>query len=91
MPGFSLLGNQVPAASSVDPRLNLNNQAWSLPSNDNVHASLRVQQRLAGAWRLKAQAATQRLHTNDRPHRIPVWLHRHHRYWWADRYCPDGF
>ncbi len=88
--GFSLLGNQVPAASSVDPRLNLNNQAWSLPVEfDNVHASLRVQQRLAGAWRLKAQAATQRLHTNDRI-AFPFGCTDTTGYWWADRYCPDG-
>lgn len=88
--GFSLLGNQVPSAKSVDPRLNLNNQPWSLPVEfDNLHASMRLQQRLAGDWRLKAQAATQRLQTNDRI-AFPFGCTDTTGYWWADRYCPDG-
>jgi iron complex outermembrane recepter protein len=31
VPGFSLLGNRLPNANDIDPRINLNNQAWSLP------------------------------------------------------------
>ncbi len=31
VPGFSLLGSRLPNADSIDPRINLNNQAWSLP------------------------------------------------------------
>ncbi len=31
VPGFSLLGSRLPNANDIDPRLNLNNQAWSLP------------------------------------------------------------
>lgn len=30
-PGFSLLGTRLPNANDIDPRINLNNQAWSLP------------------------------------------------------------
>jgi len=30
-PGFSLLGTRLPDAQDVNPRTNLNNQAWSLP------------------------------------------------------------
>ena len=30
-PGFSLLGTRLPDAKNIDPRINLNNQAWSLP------------------------------------------------------------
>jgi len=31
VPGFSLLGSRLPNANDTDPRINLNNQAWSLP------------------------------------------------------------
>jgi iron complex outermembrane recepter protein len=31
VPGFSLLGSRLPDANDIDPRINLNNQAWSLP------------------------------------------------------------
>jgi iron complex outermembrane receptor protein len=65
VPGFSLLGNNVP--SPVDPRINLNNQPWSLPVVfDGNTASLRWQQRLGADWRFTAHAATQRLRTDDR-------------------------
>jgi iron complex outermembrane recepter protein len=30
-PGFSLLGTRLPDARDIDPRINLNNQPWSLP------------------------------------------------------------
>jgi iron complex outermembrane recepter protein len=31
VPGFSLLGSRLPNANDIDPRINLNNEAWSLP------------------------------------------------------------
>jgi iron complex outermembrane recepter protein len=31
VPGFSLLGSRLPDANDIDPRINLNNQSWSLP------------------------------------------------------------
>ncbi|MGQ3053702.1 MAG: TonB-dependent siderophore receptor [Roseateles sp.] len=65
--GFSLLGERLPDAGSVDPRLNLNNQPWSLPVVfDNTHASLRVQHKLTGDWRVQAALGLQRLRTDDR-------------------------
>ncbi|MFG6415426.1 TonB-dependent siderophore receptor [Roseateles sp. DC23W] len=65
--GFSLLGNQLPDASRIDPNLNLNNQPWTLPVVfDNTHASLRVQHKLAGGWRAQAALGAQRLRTDDR-------------------------
>jgi iron complex outermembrane recepter protein len=65
--GFSLLGDRLPDAGSVDPRLNLNNQPWSLPVVfDNTHASLRVQHKLTGDWRMQAALGIQRLRTDDR-------------------------
>ncbi|HEY9109189.1 MAG TPA: TonB-dependent siderophore receptor [Roseateles sp.] len=65
--GFSLLGDKVPDARGIDPRINLNNQPWTLPVVfDNTHASLRVQQKLAGEWRAQAALGIQRLRTDDR-------------------------
>jgi len=65
VPGFSLLGSRVPAP--VDPRINLNNQPWSLPVVlDGTSASLRFSQALGDGWRWTAHAATQRLTSQDR-------------------------
>ncbi len=65
--GFSLLGNTLPDAKRIDPNINLNNQPWTLPVVfDNTHASLRVQQKLAGEWRAQAHLGIQRLRTDDR-------------------------
>jgi iron complex outermembrane receptor protein len=91
-PGFSMLGDVVPAPG--DPRLNLNNQPWSLPVVfDADTASLRWQQRLGADWKFIAHAATQRLRTDDRvafpfgcsdPNPPPDGTY------YADRYCPNG-
>lgn len=92
VPGFSLLGDSVPAP--VDPRINLNNQAWSLPVVlDGDTASLRWRQKLADGWQFTAHAATQRLRSDDRiafpfgcfdPNPAPDGTY------YADRYCPNG-
>jgi iron complex outermembrane receptor protein len=92
VPGFSLLGSVVPAPA--DPRINLNNQAWSLPVVlDGTTASLRWQQKLAGSWKFVAHAATQQLTSDDRiafpfgcfdPDPAPNGTY------YADRYCPNG-
>ena len=64
---FSLLGDRVPDPHQIDPRLNLNNQPWTLPVVfDNTHASLRVQHKLAGDWSAQAHLGLQRLRTDDR-------------------------
>ena len=64
--GFSMLGDRVPAASEIDPRLNLNHQPWGQPVVfDGNTASLRWQQRLADGWKLRLHAMTQRLKTDD--------------------------
>ena len=91
-PGFSLLGNTLPAPP--DPRLNLNNQPWSQPTVfDATTGSLRWQQRLGEQWRFTAQAARQKLRTDDRvafpfgctdPNPAPNGTY------YADRYCPNG-
>jgi iron complex outermembrane receptor protein len=88
--GFSLLGNRLPDAKNVDPNLNLNNQPWSLPVVfDNTHASLRVQQKLAGDWRAQAHLGIQRLRTDDRLAYAYGCSDANGDYY-ADRFCPDG-
>lgn len=62
---FSLLGDRLPAVP--DPRLNLNNQKWSLPSRfDGRTGSLRLTHLLKGDWRAVLQAGTQLLRSDDR-------------------------
>ena len=66
-PGFSLLGNRLPDAASVDPRLNLNNQPWSLPVvMEGRTASLRYTQALGADFTLVAHGMRQRLDSDDR-------------------------
>ncbi|MDR7335933.1 TonB-dependent siderophore receptor [Roseateles asaccharophilus] len=88
--GFSLLGNRLPDAKAIDPNLNLNNQPWSQPVVfDNTHASLRVQHKLAGDWRLQAALGIQRLRTDDRLAYAYGCTAADGTYY-ADRFCPDG-
>jgi iron complex outermembrane receptor protein len=85
--GFSLLGNTVPDARTIDPRLNLNNQPWSLPVVFNGRtASLRWTQRLMSDLSLVAHAMTQRLRTDDRI-AFPFGCSAQNNF---DRYCSDG-
>ena len=87
-PGFSMLGNTVPAPG--DPRLSLNNQPWSLPVVfDATTASLRLQQKLSGDWKFIAHAATQQLRTDDRV-AFPFGCTDTDGTYYADRYCPNG-
>lgn len=84
-PGFSMLGNVLPAPG--DPRINLNNQPWSQPNVfEGVTGSLRLQQRLTRDWKLTAHAASQRLHSDDRL-AYPFGCSAENVY---DRYCSDG-
>ena len=87
-PAFSMLGNTVPAPG--DPRINLNNQPWSLPVVfDATTASLRWQQRLNADWHLSVHAATQRLRTDDRV-AFSFGCTDTDGTYYADRYCPNG-
>ncbi|MFT3666312.1 TonB-dependent siderophore receptor [Piscinibacter sp.] len=88
VPGFSLLGASVPAP--VDPRINLNNQAWALPMVlQGTTASLRWQQKLAEGWKFVAHAATQRLASDDRI-AFPFGCTDSDGTYYADRFCPNG-
>jgi iron complex outermembrane recepter protein len=85
VPGFSLLGTQFPFVS--DPRINLNNQAWSLPTVFNATtASLRWTQLLNDQWTLVTHFATQRLKTDDRV-AFPFGCSAENNY---SSYCSDG-
>jgi iron complex outermembrane receptor protein len=86
-PGFSLLGDRIPEVP--DPRLNLNNQAWSQPNVfEATTASLRLTQQLGADWRLVAQGVVQRLETDDRL-AFPFGCTSATGYV-PDRFCPDG-
>lgn len=86
-PGFSLLGDRLPDAEHVDPRLNLNNQAWSLPVVfDGNTGSVRYTHTLSPALQLTAHAMQQRLRTDDRI-AFPFGCSAQDDY---TRYCSDG-
>jgi iron complex outermembrane receptor protein len=87
VPGFSLLGSVVPDARATDPRINLNNQPWSMPVVfDGTTASLRWQQRLSERWKVVAHGMVQRLRSDDRL-AYPYGCSAEGNY---DRYCSDG-
>ncbi|MDQ2780708.1 MAG: TonB-dependent siderophore receptor [Pseudomonadota bacterium] len=91
--GYSMLGNTVPPASSIDRLRNLNYQPWVQPVVLNGDtASLRWQQRLGADWRLTAQAMQQRLKSDDRT-AFPYGVYDANTYecpQWCDRFAPDG-
>nr|WP_295086096.1 TonB-dependent receptor [uncultured Roseateles sp.] len=90
LPGFSLLGDKLPDAKQIDPRLNLNNQSWSQPVVfNNQHASLRLTHKLNADWTAKAHLGLQRLKTDDRLAYAYGCTAADGTYY-ADRYCPDG-
>jgi iron complex outermembrane receptor protein len=85
--GFSMLGDTVPDADTIDPRLNLNNQPWAQPVVFNGRtASLRWAQRLSNDLHAVAHAMTQHLRTDDRMS-FPFGCSAQVNF---DRYCSDG-
>ncbi|WP_238139337.1 TonB-dependent siderophore receptor [Roseateles aquatilis] len=89
-PGFSLLGDKLPDAKTIDPRINLNNQSWSQPVVfEGRTASLRVQHQLTADWKLQAHAAIQRLVNDDRL-AYPFGCTAGDGTYYASSYCPDG-
>lgn len=63
VPGLSLLGNALPPA---DPRININTQPWSQPTDfRNFSGSLRFTQAINSQWNWQAQLGSQRLKTDD--------------------------
>ena len=90
-PGFSLLGDVLPRARSIDPRTNLNNQAWSLPVVMDGHTgSVRLTQAMSKDVDLVAHAMRQRLRSDDRV-AFPFGCYDAAAdVYYADRYCPSG-
>jgi iron complex outermembrane receptor protein len=88
VPGFSLLGDSLPAVA--DPKLNLNNQPWSLPVVfDATTGSLRITQKFGDKWRLVAHGMTQYLRTDDRA-AFPFGCTDPNGTYYPDRFCPNG-
>jgi iron complex outermembrane receptor protein len=86
-PGFSLLGGRLPDAETIDPRLNLNNQPWTLPVVfEGGTGSVRLTQALGRETELVAHAMRQQLRTDDRI-AFPYGCDAQGVY---DRYCSDG-
>ncbi len=86
-PGFSVLGNRLPDANATDPRINLNNQAWSLPVDfRGLTGSLRVTHTLSETTDLSAHVMRQRLHNDDRI-AFPFGCSAENNF---SRYCSDG-
>ncbi|MEK0418128.1 MAG: hypothetical protein RI949_2134, partial [Pseudomonadota bacterium] len=92
VPGFSLLGDTVPDARRVDPRVNLNNQRWTQPVVlDGQTASVRWQQPLNAQWRFMAHALQQRLTSDDRTaFPFGVFEPDYSCPQWCDRFASDG-
>ena len=85
--GFSLLGKRLPDPDSIDPRTNLNNQAWALPVElEGRTASLRWTHDITPSLRFTAHAMTQRLRSDDRM-AFPFGCSNEEDY---SRYCSDG-
>jgi iron complex outermembrane receptor protein len=91
--GFSMLGNSVPDARSIDPRINLNDQPWRQPVVLNGEtASIKLTQRLNSDWKATVHGMQQRLHSDDRT-AFPYGVYDPATYdcpQWCDRYAPDG-
>lgn len=86
-PGISLLGSTVPDANGIDPRINLNNQPWTLPvALSGRTASLRWTQSLPNDLKLTTHAMSQRLRSDDRI-AFPFGCSAEGNF---DRYCSDG-
>jgi iron complex outermembrane recepter protein len=86
-PGFSLLGARLPRANSIDPRINLNNQRWTLPVVlAGRTGSLRVTHPLSDSIDLVAHAMRQHLVSDDRI-AFPYGCSAEGTF---DRYCSDG-
>ncbi len=87
VPGFSLLGPRLPAAASINPTTNLNNQPWSLPVVFNGRTgSLKLTQELSSTMAITAHAMRQSLRTDDRI-AFPFGCSAEGDY---SRYCSDG-
>ncbi|HTT09558.1 MAG TPA: TonB-dependent receptor [Burkholderiaceae bacterium] len=72
VPGFGLIdkngdGIAETLPAPIDPRINLNNQPWSLPfESRNVVGTVSYEQPVSAVWNIGVRALVQRILTNDR-------------------------
>lgn len=67
VPGFSAFGAVLPNAQGIDPAININQQAWTLPVDMRGQTgSIRWQQQWSTGWRSVVSYGEQRLQTDDR-------------------------
>ncbi len=89
--GFSLLGDQVPLASSINPNINLNNQAWVDPvMMRGTTGTVRLTHQLSDGWQLQGTLGEQRLKTNDSTAFPFGGLCADPDYLLCDRFSPEG-
>lgn len=87
IPGFSMLGTNLPSASSIDPSINLNNQPWTQPSQfRGTTATIRLKNDWGQSWRSTVTYGAQYLKSNDSA-AFPSGCDAEGVY---DRYCQDG-
>ena len=90
VPGLSVLGS-AGALPAADPKLNLNRQAWSLPTEfEGLTGSLRYTQAINDQWQWSAHLGSQRLTTDDRIAFPFGCTDSNGIDYYADRYCPNG-
>lgn len=91
VPGMSAFGPVLPSAKQVDPRININQQSWTLPVEMQGNTgSIRWQQRWQGSWQSVVQYGEQRLVSHDRA-AFPFGCYDAiNDVYYEDRYCPDG-
>jgi len=87
VPGFSAFGPVLPNAKDIDPAININQQAWTLPVEMRGHTgSIKWQHNWDNNWQSLVSYGEQRLHTDDRA-AFPFGCYADDDY---SRYCTDG-
>lgn len=91
VPGFSMQGDTVPLASSIDPKVNLNDQAWAKPVvMRGTTGTLRATHKLGGDWKVVGTLGEQQLQSDDRAAFPFGGLCIDPDYLYCDRFSPDG-
>ncbi|WP_230182415.1 TonB-dependent siderophore receptor [Aquabacterium sp. CECT 9606] len=86
---FSLLGDSLPSAKSINPDINLNNQPWAMPVvMAATTGTLRWTHLLSPDWKLISTYGIQRLKSNDRT--VFAYGCSSGIVYLGDRYCSDG-